>query len=168
MAEIPKVLYDDHQRLERMFARYNHSRRAELVVGILDELEIALTTAEEFALPLVRGANASLAQVMDAEQQKIRDLMADVSELEPDDPEVPRAMKRLERAVLVHINHTERDVIPTLKRAVQRGDLYEAGRNAFTLRQEMLGQLEFRPRLQPLGIPGNGWGSGRPIADAQW
>lgn len=168
MAELPMVLYQDHQRLERLFARWHQSPGPDLVTGICDELDVALTTAEELAFPLISGLNTQLAQNMENEHQRVRDLAAEVSEIEPGDPAIGPAMKRLERNVLVHINHVERDVLPLLRKNVHRGELHDLGRNAFTLRQEMLAQLDFRPRLQPLGMPGNGWGSGRLSLNAGW
>lgn len=168
MAELPKVMYDDHQRLERMFARWNQTPKSELATGIVDELDIMLTSADELALPVVNRLNPALAERMDQEQQNLRDLAAEVSELEPGDPAISRAMKRLERAALVHIKHVETSVMPLLRTQVNRGELHELGRNAFTLRQEMLSQLDVRPRILPLGLPGNGWGSGRLSLDAGW
>lgn len=168
MAELPKVLYDDHHRLERMFARWSQKPRADLITGIVDEIDICLTTADELALPVVNRLNPNLAQAMDTEHQRIRELSAEVAEYDAADPEVGKAMKRLERAVLVHINHMEKAVLPLLRTQVHRGELYELGRNAFALRQEMLGQLDFRPKMVPLGLPLSGWGSGRPSLDAGW
>lgn len=168
MAELPKVMYDDNHRLERMFARWNQTPKSDLVTGICDELDIVLTTADELALPVVNRLNPSLAQRMDEEHQRLRELAAEVAEIEPGDPALKRAMKRLERATLVHIKHLETTVFPLLKAQVNRGELHELGRNAFTLRQEMLGQIDIRPRILPLGIPGNGWGSGRLSLDAGW
>lgn len=168
MAELPKVMYDDHHRMERMFARWNKTPKSDFVTGIIDELDIMLTTAEELALPVLNRLNPSLAQRMDEEHQRLRDLAAEVGEFEPGDPGIKRAMKRLERSTLVHIKHMETSVLPVLRTQVNRGELHELGRNAFTLRQEMLGQLDFRPRIQPLGLPGSGWGSGRASLDAGW
>lgn len=168
MAELPKVLYDDHQRLERMFSRYTTSYKPELVAGICDEIELVLTTYDELAMPLVGGLNSRLGQVMTAEHERIRDLVAQVQSYDPGDPEVKPTMKRLERALLVSISHSERDVLPLLRSTVDRGELHDLGRQAFTVRQEILANQQPRPRVPALGVVGSGWNGGRASLDAGW
>lgn len=156
MAEIQKVMYDDHQRLERLFQRYRRTPTNALAMAICDEIDLTTTIEEELAYPILEQTSSSALETLQRHHERLRDMVAEVSELDPGDPSEPGLMRKLERAFGTYVVQTERECFPPIKR-LPREELGAIGSQAFTLRQELMAQLEGRPRLRPamLGLPGD-------------
>ena len=169
MAHITKDLWDQHRKIEAMFARLTKGDQAfyctvhspmnnDLLEIIVDEIEIHSTIEEEVVYPMLAQVDAARAEQSQDDHEEIKDIIAQIQDIEGDDPEVNKLAKRLEKLMSAHAMREERDVFPIIKsRLYHEG--FEMGRQAFALRQEMLGQgsrasLKAPPRL---GWPGAGW-----------
>ncbi len=169
MAHITKDLWDQHRKVEAMFARLSKGDKAfyatvhapvdhHLLELICDEIEIHSAIEEEVVYPMLAQVDPARAEQSQDDHEEIKDVIAQIQDIEGDDPEVNKLAKRLEKLVSAHALREERDVFPIIKsRLYHEG--FEMGRQAFALRQEMLGQgsrsnLKAPPRL---GWPGAGW-----------
>ena len=169
MAHITKDLWDQHRKIEAMFTRLSKGDQAfyctvyspvdhQLLDIICDEIEIHSAIEEEVVYPMLAQVDARRAEASQAEHDEIKDVIAEIQELERDDPETNRLAKRLERLITTHAQREERDVFPIIKaRLYHEG--FEMGRQAFALRQELLGSGNRMGMKAPpaLGWPGAGW-----------
>lgn len=160
MADITKMLLDDHARLRRMFKAFVWGTYDQAMT-ICDELIIHSTIEEElFYAPMREDMDASLADKAEDDHDRIKQLMAEVIELDPDDPALARAVSRLKEEVLRHLEYEEEVLFPKFN-ARFADDLYERGRDVFALRQELLAVKPDRsgPLLSAQrGTANTGWG----------
>lgn len=171
MAHITKVLWDEHRKVEAMFARFSHGDskhfatvsispgEASLLPIICDEIEIHATIEEEVLYPMLAQLDERKAETSQDEHDAVKDLIAEIQELDSNDPALPKLVQRLEKKVKLHVTREERDVFPLVKaRLYHEG--FEMGRQAFALRQELLGAGNRASMKAPAkhGWPGNGWG----------
>lgn len=169
MAHITKDLWDQHRKIEAMFTRLSKGDQAfyatvhapvdhNLLELICDEIEIHSAIEEEVLYPMLAQVDERRAEASQEDHDEIKDIVAQIQDIEGDDPEVNKLAKRLERLMTAHAAREERDVFPLVKsRLYHEG--FDMGRQAFALRQELLGQgsrggLKAPPRL---GWPGAGW-----------
>ena len=169
MAHITKDLWDQHRKIEAMFARLTKGDQAfyctvhspmnnDLLEIIFDEIEIHSTIEEEVLYPMLAQVDERRAESSQEDHDEIKDVIAEIQDSDPDDPVRSKLARRLEKLLSAHITREERDVFPIVKsRLYHEG--FEMGRQAFALRQELLGQgnrmaLKAPPRL---GWPGAGW-----------
>jgi iron-sulfur cluster repair protein YtfE (RIC family) len=169
MAHITKDLWDQHRKLEAMFTRLVKGDQAfnatvyapvnnDLLEIICDEIEIHSAIEEEIVYPMLAQVDARRAEASQEEHDEIKDVIAEIQDTDPDDPVRSKLARRLEKLVETHASREEREVFPILKaRLYHEG--FEMGRQAFALRQEILGSgnrlsLKSPPRL---GVPGQGW-----------
>ena len=163
MAMVWKVLWDDHRKVEGMFNRYSKGESS-LVANICEELELHATIEEEIVYPAVAQLDERLAQESEEDHEDVKELIAEIQDLEPGDPMESKLMKKLERLVSIHVTREERDVFPILKTRLN-DESYEMGRQAFALRQEMLGARDggssSKNILEPW--PNSGWGKSKVV-----
>lgn len=154
VAEIQKVMYDDHHRVERFFRRYRHQPTHDMAMTICDEIDLMVTIQEELTYPILQQVSAGGLETIQRNHDRLRDMVAEISEYEPGDPAVQPAMRKLEKAFGTAVVQVERECFPAIKR-LPREELGAIGSSAFALRQELMAQLEGRPRLRPaaLGLP---------------
>ena len=159
MAIITKVLYDDHKRVERLFARYSKGESS-LIDMIIDELELHSTIEEEIVYPALAEIDPAKAEESQQDHDEVKDVIAEIQDLEPGDPGLTKLMRRLERLVTGHVEREERDVFPLIKERLYH-EGFEMGAQAFALRQEILASRGERPEVDPLGWPNSGWGQAK-------
>ena len=169
MAHITKDLWDQHRKIEAMFARLSKGDKAfyatvhapvdhHLLEIICDEIEIHSAIEEEVVYPMLAQVDARRAEASQEDHDEIKDIVAQIQDIEGDDPEVNKLARKLERLMTAHAAREERDVFPIIKsRLYHEG--FEMGRQAFALRQELLGQGNRMSLKEPprLGWPGAGW-----------
>ncbi|MFN2506415.1 MAG: hemerythrin domain-containing protein [Acidimicrobiales bacterium] len=170
MAHITKDLWDQHRKIEAMFGRHTkgdgafyatvHAPTENNLLGIiLHEIEIHSAIEEEIVYPMLAQVDERRAEESQQDHEDIKDLMAEIEELETGDPALTKLVKRLEKNVLAHAAREEREVFPIIKQRLYH-EGFEMGRQAFALRQEMYGAGDRQSMKAParLGWPGNGWG----------
>ncbi|MDP9404332.1 MAG: hemerythrin domain-containing protein [Actinomycetota bacterium] len=161
MADITKVLLDDHLRLKRLLTTYEQSPwRLDLALAVCDELNMHSTIEEEIFYPAVRDVvDGRLADESEDEHAQISEIIAAVEDMEPGDPALERTMRMLRVALTSHIDKEEKVVFP--KADVELADeLRDMGREAFARRQELMAARNDEAWLPKHGVPGmanTGW-----------
>jgi hemerythrin-like domain-containing protein len=161
MADITKVLLDDHLRLKRLLTTYEQSPwRLDLALAVCDELNMHSTIEEEIFYPAVRDVvDGRLADESEDEHAQISEIIAAVEDMEPGDPALERTMRMLRAALTSHIDKEEKVVFP--KADVELSDeLRDMGREAFARRQELMAARNDEGWLPKHGVPGmanTGW-----------
>ncbi|MEW6153371.1 MAG: hemerythrin domain-containing protein [Actinomycetota bacterium] len=152
-----KVLWDYHKKIENLLNRYTLGER-QLLNNILEEIEVYGAVEDEVVLPVVASLNASLAEAQGATHDRIKDLSADIQNLDPGDPDEAKLVKRLQKQFLLHTSREERDVFPVIKRSLS-DELYVMARQAFTVRQELVAARGgvTPPGQYYIGLPTSGW-----------
>lgn len=161
MSDITKVLRDDHARVKRLFLRANQSSEdVTLALDVCDELTIHATIEEELVYPALRELDAELADHSEEEHEEAKELIAEIEDLDPDDPAVRQLMVQLKKSVMKHVEEEETKVFPLLERGYP-DQLLEMGSQAFAMRQELLGARP--PRRSPAkpATANLGWGNKR-------
>ncbi|MEO7837070.1 MAG: hemerythrin domain-containing protein [Acidimicrobiales bacterium] len=161
MADITKVLIDDHLRVKRLFVSYEQSPwRLDLALAVCDELNLHSTIEEEIFYPAVRDAvDGRLADEAEDEHARFAEIIAAVEDMDPGDPALERTMRMLRAAVTSHIQEEETILFP--KANLELADeLLEMGREAFARRQELLGARggdAWLPKHGVAGMCNTGW-----------
>ena len=143
MSEAIKVLMDDHKRVRDLFKQFaGGNTNVDLAARICDELTIHSLLEEEIVYPVLRrDVDADLAAEAEREHAEAKQMIAQIREMDPGDPELPMLMTRLERAVEHHVQEEENEAFPQLEEQTEE-DLYAMGNEMFRRRQELLQDLQ--------------------------
>lgn len=161
MSDITKVLRDDHARIKRLFLRANQaSEDVSIALDVCDELTIHTTIEEEIVYPALQELDANLAEQSEDEHEEAKELIAEIEDLDLDDPAVRQLMVQLKKSVLKHVEREEKEVFPVLERGLP-DQLLEMGSQAFALRQELLGSRPPRRGTMKSATANLGWGNRR-------
>ncbi|HSH23838.1 MAG: hemerythrin domain-containing protein [Actinomycetota bacterium] len=161
MSDITKVLLDDHARVKRLFLRTAQGTEDyEAALDVCDELVIHATIEEELVYPALREVNPHAADESEEEHEEVKELIAEIQDLDPDDPALRSMVLQLKRAFMRHVEKEEEVVFPQIDQAFP-DQLLEMGSQAFAMRQELL--AERQPRLDKMkSLTANtGWGANR-------
>jgi len=139
MADITKVLIDDHQRVKRLLTSYEQSPwRLDLALAVCEELTVHSTIEEEIFYPALRDAvDEKLADDSEDEHAEIAEIAAAVEDMEPGDPDLERTMRMLRAALTRHLDKEENVIFPKANLAL-KADMIDLGRLAFARRQEFM------------------------------
>ena len=157
MADIDKVLFDDHAKVKRLFADFERGGSIDLVLTICQELTVHAELEEEVLYPVVRGISESMADRAEDEHELIRELVTQIEEEQPSGGELRRTMAQLKRAFENHVTFEQEEIFTALNQRVP-DELWDMGRMAFAKRQEIIGGDESAMRqLTTRTIPNAGW-----------
>ena len=163
MADITKVLVDDHLRVKRFLTNYEQSPwRLDLALDVCDELKVHSAIEEEIFCPALRDAvDGRMADELEDDHTKFSEVIAAVEEMEPGDPALERTMRILRVEVNRHAEKAETVVFPKANIELA-GELLDMGREAFARRQEFLAaregdRTEWLPRHGVPGMANTGW-----------
>jgi iron-sulfur cluster repair protein YtfE (RIC family) len=156
-SQLWKVLWDYHKKIDNMMNRYDKGDFT-LLNPILTELEIYGAIEEEILYPALAEVNPSVTEQAQQSQDEIKDIVTDLQSLEPDDPLEPKLMKRLTRRFQIHTEREEQRIFPIIKSQFAN-EQYDMARQAFALRQEMVGTRGGVPINEQyfIGLPNSGW-----------
>lgn len=161
MSDITKVMRDDHARVKRLFLRASQaSEDVSIALDVCDELTIHATIEEEIVYPLLAELDASLAEESEDEHEEAKELIAEIEDLDLDDPAVEQLMVQLKKSVMRHVEKEEKVVFPVLERGLP-DQLLELGSQAFAMRQELLGARPPRRSVMKTETANVGWSRGR-------
>lgn len=169
MADITKVLIDDHLRVKRLLTNYEQSPwRLDLALAVCDEITMHTTIEEEIFYPALRDAvDGRLADESEDEHAQVAEIIAAVEDMDPGDPTLERTMRMLRSALTDHMRKEENVVFPKANVDLAN-ELLDMGREAFARRQELMGarvsDSDARPSLS-MGTANVGW-RGRGIKSA--
>ena len=174
MAHLTRFLLQDHARINRAFDAYSKApSNLQSALSACAELEVHATVEEELVYPILEELDPDTAEHAEEEHAEFKELIAQVQDLEPGDPDLPVLMEQLMRLVADHVEEEETTVIPRLQSHLGAG-VWDVGREAFGLRQELLGEGD-RPgnQAKPVakqGLAANaGWSGGSDsVPNAGW
>ncbi len=174
MAHLTRFLLQDHARINRAFDGYSKApTNLPSALAACAELEVHATIEEELVYPILQEIDPRAAQHYEEEHAEVKELIAEVQDLEPGDPDLPALMEQIMRLMAEHVEEEETTVIPRLQGHLGPR-VWDVGRDAFALRQELLGETD-RPAAEPKpaakqGLTANsGWSGGSDsIAGAGW
>lgn len=161
MSDITKVLRDDHARMKRLFLRASQAPEdLDIALDACDEVTIHSTIEEELVYPILRELDPRLADESEDEHEEVKELIAEIEDLDPDDPSVRQMMIQLKKAVIVHAEKEENTVFPVIEQGIP-DQLLEIGSQAFAMRQELLGARPPRSSQMKAQTANRGWGNRR-------
>ncbi|HUR18231.1 MAG TPA: hemerythrin domain-containing protein [Acidimicrobiales bacterium] len=160
MADITKVLVDDHLRAKRLLTNYEQSPwRLDLALEVCDELKMHSIIEEEIFYPAVRDAvDGRLADESQDEHAQVEEIIAAIEDMDPGDPDLERTMRMLRAALTRHMDREENVMFPKANVELAN-ELLDMGREAFARRQELMNARaggEVAPSLS-MGTANVGW-----------
>jgi len=161
MADITKVLIDDHLKVKRLMTTYEQSPwRLDLALAVCDELTMHSTIEEEIFYPALRDAvDGRLADESEDEHAQLAEIVAAIEDMDPGDAGLERTMRMLRAAFTDHIQKEENVLFPKANVELAN-ELLDMGREAFARRQELMGARQGETWLPKHGVPGmanTGW-----------
>lgn len=161
MSDITKVLRDDHARIKRLFLRANQSSEdLDIALDVCDELIIHSTIEDEVFYPALAELNKGMADEAEDDHEAAKELIAEIEDLDPDDPAVRTMMMQLKKSVMRHVEKEEKVLFPILEKGYP-DTLMEMGSEAFRIRQELLGARPPRRRTIGTQTANVGWAAKR-------
>jgi len=162
MADIDKVLFDEHADVRRLFTAFfvgSFTGTLAMARTICDQLWVHSTIEEEILYPALRDAiDAKQADQGEEDHEAIADMMAQIAELDDDnDPQVRHLVALLRITVESHMKWEEKVVFPELNSRLS-DELLDMGREAFARRQQLLRELPEVPAGVRPGLANTGWG----------
>jgi iron-sulfur cluster repair protein YtfE (RIC family) len=168
MAHLIRFLMQDHARINRTLDAYAASpSNLNLALAACGEVETHSAIEQDLVYPILRDEiDADEAEAAEEEHAQVQEMIDQVSDMEPGDPELPIVMKNLTNAMASHVDYEERVIFPALQKALGTR-VWDIGREAFGYRQELQGQLD-RPGAKPKQIVGTtGWSPSK-VPNAGW
>lgn len=157
MSEITKTLIDDHARIKRMIGSYKASPTdLDVALAVCEELAIHAAIEEQLVYPELERIDPGMAETSEEEHEVVKDLAAQIGDLEYGDPELAGMMQELIRLVQKHVAKEERDMIPKLRRGLGE-KAWDLGPGAFAMRQEMLRGKSPRKAAKMAQLVNTGW-----------
>lgn len=130
------LLTADHLTVEQLFQRYeqlppgdDRSRR-QVVDEVIKELSIHAAIEEMFFYPYIRDevdGGEKLAEHGLDEHQEVKNLLADLEDRDPNDPEFDRNVRAVIDDVREHVQEEEREFFPKVRQAATDDQLAELG-----------------------------------------
>lgn len=167
MAHLIRFLMQDHARINRAFEAYAQAPTSlDAALIACGELEVHTAIEEDVLYPVLRDeVDAGEADAAEEEHAQAQELIDTISDMEPGDPDLPAVMHDLMDAFARHVEHEETAVFPALQR-VLLARVWDLGREAFAIRQEILGEGN-RPSQQAKPVANAGWTKGT-VANSGW
>lgn len=161
MSDITKVLRDDHARMKRLFLRAEASPEdLSLALDVCDEITIHSTIEEELVYPALRELDAGLADHAEEEHEEAKEIIAELEDMDLDDPGVYPLMRQLKKAVMNHVEEEEGTVFKVLEQGLA-DQLLEMGSEAFAMRQQLLADRPPRREVMKPETANTGWGGSK-------
>lgn len=161
MSDITKWLRDDHARIKRLFLRANQAAEdLDVALDVCDELTIHATIEEQILYPALRELNAGMADESEDEHEAAKELIAEIEDLDPDDPAVRSMMTQLQKTMLRHFAKEEEVTFKIIEKGYP-DLLLEMGSQAFAMRQELVGGRPHRSTTIKTGTANVGWAARR-------
>jgi len=127
MADVTKLLEQDHRDVEDLFAKAEStsgSAKQQVVTKIASELTIHAQVEEDFVYPAMRDAGlGDLVQEAEEEHQKVKDLVAQLESMDGSTAAVGPVLGELKSNVEHHVQEEESEAFPKFRSAVDESML---------------------------------------------
>lgn len=132
-----ELLIRDHRTVDDLFEQYenvgpeDHATKRSLVDDMIRELSVHAAIEEPFLYPFIRdevNGGDRLAQEGIEEHQEAKNILADLEDRKPTDPDFDARVRELIADVRHHVEEEEQEFFPALRTAAtpeQLGDLGE-------------------------------------------
>lgn len=128
------LIEEDHRKAEELFQKFQqagpraYKTKERIAQRITKELSVHASIEEELLYPALQRAEGN-GQVEEAlhEHQEVKEALAKLEQMSPDDPRFDETMNQLIQDVKHHVEEEERDMLPRLRDALPRQDLEELG-----------------------------------------
>ncbi|HEX6156172.1 MAG TPA: hemerythrin domain-containing protein [Burkholderiales bacterium] len=141
----------DHTRVLALFHRYKANagatRKQALFAMIRAALLVHARIEEEIFYPAMRAAGSTLLDELEPEHEEMRNLIAQLSGMQPDDPQYDQTFMEMMRAVMHHVADEE-TMLLTHAETVLGERLGELGARMAKRRLEL---------MAPRAAPASGW-----------
>ena len=129
-----ELLTDDHRRVEGLFAQLEGpggpGPSAPLVQELVRELSVHAAIEEQVLYPALRKElpeGDEMAEHAIDEHQQVKELLARLDGMEPNDPQVAGLVSEISSNVREHVQEEESDVFPRLRQALAADQLRQMG-----------------------------------------
>ena len=133
MADVTKMLEQDHREAEDLFAKIketNGAARANLVTKLAGALRLHMKVEETIVYPAIAkqvdDGDDMVAEAI-TEHEGARKALADVEKLSPNEPGFDGALEMLEAGISHHVEEEEDEVFPKFRESVSSAELEELG-----------------------------------------
>lgn len=122
MADVTKILEEDHREAESLFAQIRErsgAGRVDLVTELANALRLHMQVEETIVYPAIAkliDGGAGIVGEATSEHQAARRALADVEKLSPDEPGFDDALETLEADISHHVEEEEDEVFPEFPR----------------------------------------------------
>lgn len=161
MTDAITILKDDHQRLEKLFKKYEdttdraHATRRKLVDKIIEELSVHSAIEEQVLYPVSRDlSDRADEQTLESleEHHVAKVTMAELMKLDPSDERFHPKVTVLMESIRHHVEEEEQELFPMMREALGRNELQDLGEKL----QQARGIAPTRPHpAAPDEPPGN-------------
>jgi iron-sulfur cluster repair protein YtfE (RIC family) len=133
MADVTKMLEQDHREAEDLFAKIketNGAARAGLVTKLASALKLHMQVEEKIVYPAIAKQVDDGDDMVDeaiTEHEGARKALADVEKLSPNEPGFDGALEMLEAGISHHVEEEEEEVFPKFRESVSSAELNELG-----------------------------------------
>jgi iron-sulfur cluster repair protein YtfE (RIC family) len=133
MADVTKMLEQDHREAEDLFAKIketNGAARAGLVTKLAGALKLHMQVEEKIVYPAIAKQVDDGDDMVDeatTEHEGARKALADVEKLSPNEPGFDGALEMLEAGISHHVAEEEEEVFPKFRESVSSAELNELG-----------------------------------------
>ena len=149
MSDATELLQQDHETVKELFADFetaskndDNDEKAAIVEEILAALEAHATVEEEIFYPAVKKARSENTkdEVREAyeEHQQIKNLLAALSELNPDDESYDAKLKVLRDDVEHHVTEEEGEMFPDARKFLGKEKLQALGEKIAAMKAELM------------------------------
>ena len=129
------LLTEDHRTVEQLFADYERGlqgpeAKRQVVDRIIRELSVHAAVEEAYFYPEVRkalGEGGELVEDSLHEHQEMKEILADLEDMDPSDPAYDQNMAALIAEVRHHVEEEEGDMFPKLRSALSAEQLADIG-----------------------------------------
>ena len=133
MADVTKMLEQDHREAEDLFAKIketNGAARAGLVTKLAGALKLHMQVEEKIVYPAIAkqvDGGDDMVDEATTEHEGARKALADVEKLSPNEPGFDGALEMLEAGISHHVEEEEEEVFPQFRESVSSDELNELG-----------------------------------------
>ncbi len=133
MADVTKMLEQDHREAEDLFAKIketNGAARAGLVTKLAGALKLHMQVEEKIVYPAIAkqvDGGDDMVDEATTEHEGARKALADVEKLSPNEPGFDGALEMLEAGISHHVEEEEEEVFPKFRESVSSAELNELG-----------------------------------------
>ena len=143
------LLKQQHDQVEELFEKIENARsgKEELFDQIADALAVHAAIEEQHFYPATKDARTEdLLHEAVEEHLAVKRIIADLLEMEPDDPQFEAKIKVLKEQVEHHVEEEEKELFPKVRKMHSRDELEDLG----VLMQDTAQELKQRgaPRMQ--------------------